>query len=95
MKNRRSTSHPQLTQTGLSLQATVGAFNTAARFITFSENIRVLLTPSVGSAPLFGRVVKLVLSLNLFNGTLLMKCTLATSGLGHHRFGFTGVTIMF
>ena len=79
MKYRRPTSHSQLTQTRLSLQATIGSFDTAARFITFSENIRILFTPSTGSAPLFGGVLKLVLSLNLFCGTLLKKFTLTTS----------------
>ncbi len=95
MKNRRPAAHPQLTQTRLSLQATVGSFNTAASFITFSEYIRILLTPAPGSAPLFGRVVQSVFIAHFFRGTLLKKFTLATSRFGHHRFGFTGFMVVF
>ena len=95
MKNRRPSSHPQLTQTRLSLQATIGSFNTAARFVPFSENVRILIAPSAGTPSLFGRMIKLVLSPNLFNGTLLKKFTWATSRFGQHRFGFTGCIVLF
>ncbi len=95
MINCRLSSYSQLTQTRLSLQTTIGSFNTAADFVAFSENICILLASSAGKPSLFCRMLQLVLPFVLFNGTLLTKFTLATGRFGHHRFGFTRFFIMF
>ena len=95
MVDRRFSSHSQLAQTRFSFQAAVGSFDTATDFVAFSENIRILLASSAGTPSLFGGVIQLVLSPNLFNRTLLKKLTLATGRFGHHGFGLSRFFIMF
>jgi len=86
MKDSRTTTYSQPTQTGTTLQAAVGSFDSAADSITFSKGLRVFFAAAAGQAAFLGCVMQAITVAASFDGAFIDKLTLAARRQGHNGF---------
>ena len=93
MEYSRTTTYSQPTQTGTTLQAAVGSFDSAADSITFSKGFRVFFPAAASKAPLLGSVVQAITSAAFLDGAFIDKLTLAACRQRHNGFCLAGFSV--
>ena len=93
MEYSRTTTYSQPTQTGTTLQAAVGSFDSAADSIALPKRIGVFFPATAGKAALLGSVVQAITSAAFLDGAFINKLTLAARRQRHNGFCLAGFSV--
>ena len=94
MEDARSTSDTHAAQSGLSFEAAVGSFDSAADSIALPKRIGVFFPAAAGQAAFLGSVMQAIIVAAFLDGAFIDKLTLAARRRWHNRFCFAGLFVV-